>query len=93
MDSISFANIAAFGILFFGICCFVFFAIIGYNIYQKSYKPQETVLVMLTLIVLFIVNTVFLMLSTSRVIEGISQTLENGLDFPQTLQNNQDTLF
>jgi uncharacterized protein with PQ loop repeat len=78
MENLTFANIAAFFILFFGLCCFVFFAIAVYNIYRKSYRPQETVLVIITLILLFMINSVFLMLSVSRVIEGVSQGLERG---------------
>lgn len=80
MDTFNVSSIVAFLILFLGLYCFVFFSIIVYNIYRKSYRPQETVIVLLSLIALFIVNAVFLLLSISSVVEGVTQRLEQNFD-------------
>jgi uncharacterized protein with PQ loop repeat len=84
MEDLTIANVAAFIILFLGLCCVVFFLIAVYNIYTKSYRPQETVLVILTLMILFIVNGVFLLFSVSRVIEGVTQSLNNPPSAPSS---------
>ncbi len=77
---ITFANIAAFVAIFCGLFCVVYFLIIIFNIYQNSYRPQETALVLLTLIALFIINAIFLSFSFSRVVEGISESLNRPLN-------------
>lgn len=91
MDNLTFANIVAFIILFLGLCCFVFFSITVYNIYRKSYRPQETTLILLSLITLFIVNSIFLILNISTVVEGITNSLETQTN--QTVPNLKESLF
>ncbi len=80
IEGITFVSVAAFFAIFCGLFCVIYFLIIIFNFYQNSYRPQETTLVLFTLITLFIINAIFLSFSFSRVVESISESFNRPLN-------------
>jgi len=70
---ITLSSVVSFVILFFGLFCVIYLGIIIFNIYRNSYNPNETLLILLAIIGLFIVNLVFLFFSISRLVESLQE--------------------
>ncbi len=72
-QAITLSSVVSFVVLFFGLFCVIYLGIIVFNIYRNSYNPSETVLVLLSIIGLFIFNSIFLFLSISRLVESLQE--------------------
>jgi|YNPBryunderm2012_1023409.scaffolds.fasta_scaffold02606_5 uncharacterized protein with PQ loop repeat len=70
---ITLSSVVSFVILFFGLFCVIYLGIIIFNIYRNSYNPNETLLILLAIIGLFIVNLIFLFFSISRLVESLQE--------------------
>jgi len=70
---ITLSSVVSFVVLFFGLFCVIYLGIIIFNIYRNSYNPNETLLILLAIIGLFIVNSVFLFFSISRLVESLQE--------------------
>jgi len=70
---ITLSGVVSFVVLFFGLFCVIYLGIIIFNIYRNSYNPNETLLILLAIIGLFIFNAVFLFFSISRLVESLQE--------------------
>jgi uncharacterized protein with PQ loop repeat len=70
---ITLSSVVSFLVLFFGLFCVIYLGIIIFNIYRNSYNPNETLLILLVIIGLFIFNSVFLFFSISRLVESLQE--------------------
>ena len=70
---ITLSSVVSFVVLFFGLFCVIYLGIIIFNIYRNSYNPNETLLILLAIIGLFIVNLIFLFFSISRLVESLQE--------------------
>ena len=70
---ITLSSVVSFIVLFFGLFCVIYLGTIIFNIYRNSYNPNETLLILLAIIGLFIVNLVFLFFSISRLVESLQE--------------------
>ena len=72
-QAVTLSSVVSFAVLFFGLFCVIYLGIIVFNIYRNSYNPHQTVLVLLSIIGLFILNSMFLFFSISRLVESLQE--------------------